>query len=146
MILISSVANYTVKPIVLIAIVGATLALTVGYMGNGIDMTMLQVVGVGETDIDSSGAASVQAIISQIGKVANMKDFFVACVFEGPDPLGQGSILICKLIDVNGSVIGEGKTTLQMELPANTPVSIPLDDAIDVNAVFDIIFVVQGPP
>jgi len=135
-----------VQPIVLLAIVGATVALSVGYLGNDLDLSMAQQLGVGETDVHSPIAdASVQAIISRLGTVPDFKDFIIECLFESPELVVDGSTLTCKLIDEFGSVIGEGSTVLTMDLPANTPKTIDIDPSVISNIVFDIILIVQGP-
>ena len=83
------------------AVVAAAIAMSVGYMGNDIDMSMIQSLGVGDTDL----ASPVQSIDISIrvdrtfGLIsADFKDIIVDCGFSSPSEVESGSTLICKLV------------------------------------------------
>lgn len=132
------------QPILVFATIGAALAMSIGYLGTNVDMTMVQEFGVGETDIQSPvDNVSVAAVVSRLGATPGFKDFIIACVFESPEPIEAGSFIICKLLSESGSVIGEGKVG-PTAVPANQRVTIPLT-ALQINNVHDLILIVQGP-
>ena len=138
------------KPILFLAIIGAVGAMSIGYLGNGISLNA-QELGVGETDIESPVASvGLTAIIERIGNSVDFKDLIVDCTFRSNDEVAKDSMITCKLLDISGSVIAEGKKIVDPTLPPLTPFTIPIDyfefvNANNINNVHDIVLVVQGP-
>ncbi len=140
-----------VQPIIVIAIVGATVAMSVGYLTNPYDMTMIQTLGFGETDLQSPiVSAMVQVRVDITGpSMDNSKFRIVECVFKAEKDLAIGTMLFCKLLDENGSVLAEGMIMLVSLLSAGDTVSVPIDFLLcpncnDIDDVHDIIFLVKG--
>jgi len=142
-----------VKPIFFIAIIGAAIAMSIGYLGNEISLDA-QPFGVGETNIESPVAGiAVTAIIERTfnPKIASdFKDLIVECIFRSADEVEKDSTITCKLIDISGSVIAEGQKIVDPTLLQLTPFTIPIDyfefvNANNINNVHDIVIVVQGP-
>ena len=138
------------KPIFFIAIIGAAVAMSVGYLGNEVSLNAQQ-FGVGETDIESPvRSVAVTAMVERIGSSVNFKDLIVECTFMSNDEVEKDSTIICKLLDTSGNVIAEGKKIVDPALPALTSFTVPIDDfeflnANNINNVHDIILVIQGP-
>jgi len=135
------------------AIIGATVAMSIGYLGNEISLDA-QPFGVGETNLESPvGSVGVIAMISHIENpniTSDFKDLIVECTFIADKEVEKDSIIFCKLLDISGNVIAEGKKIVDPALPPLTPFAIPIDDfeflnANNINNVHDIILVVQGP-
>ena len=136
------------------AVAAAAIAMSVGYMGNDIDLSMVQSLGVGDTDL----ASPVQSIDISIrvdrtfGLIsADFKDFIVDCVFSSPSEVESGSTLICKLITDENHIVAEGRKVLSTFLPQNSPTVIPIDMTASENSnqlggIVDIIIIVQGAP
>jgi len=139
-----------VKPILFLAIISAAGAMSIGYLGNDISLDV-QGLGVGETDIESPVASvALTALIERIGNSVDFKDLIVQCTFRSNDEVAKDSTITCKLLDVSGSVIAEGKKIVDPTLPPQTPFTIPIDyfqftNANNINNVHDIVLVVHGP-
>jgi len=142
-----------VKPLFFMAIIGAAVALSIGYLGNEVSLDA-QSFGVGETNLESPVASvGVFAIISQMDNpniTSDFKDLIVECTFIGDKDVEKDSTIFCKLLDISGNVIAEGKKIVDPSLPLLTPFTIPINDfeflnANNINNVHDIVIVVQGP-
>ncbi len=142
-----------VKPILFLALIGAAAAMSIGYLGNGISLDA-QELGVGETDIESPvasvGLTAMIARISNSNIDSDFKDLIVECTFRSNDEVAKDSMITCKLLDVSGSVIAEGKKIVNPTLLPLTPFTIPIDyfeftNANNINNIHDIVLVVQGP-
>ena len=135
------------------AIIGAAAAISIGYLGNDISLDV-QKLGVGETDLESPVVTvGVTAVITRTvnpGFTFDFKDLIIECIFRSFDEVAKDSTVTCKLIDISGFVIGEGKKIVDPTLPPATPFTIPISDLLftnanNINNVHDIIIVVQGP-
>jgi len=135
------------------AIIGATVAMSIGYLGNEISLDA-QPFGVGETNLESPvGSVAVIAMLEHQenpNNTSDFKDLIVECTFLADEEVEKDSIIFCKLLDISGNVIAEGKKIVDPALPSLTPFAIPIDDfeflnANNINNVHDIILVVQGP-
>ncbi len=151
--LILYATSMVVKPILFLAIIGAVGAMSIGYLGNDFSLNA-QELGVGETDIESPVASvGVTAIIARISNpniTSDFKDLIVECTFRSNVEVAKDSMITCKLLDISGSVIAEGKKIVDPTLPPLTPFTIPIDyfefvNANNINNVHDIVLVVQGP-
>jgi len=142
-----------VKPILFIAIIGAAAAMSIGYLGNEVSLDV-QSFGVGEIDLESP-VASVGVIAMLEHQVnpnitSDFKDLIVECTFFADVEVEKDSTIFCKLLDISGNVIAEGKKIVDPALPLLTPFTIPINDfeffnANNINNVHDIVLVVQGP-
>ena len=146
-----NIANILVQPIIWIALLVCTGAIGAGYLANPVDMGMVQHFGVGESDIAAPiASAMVQVRIDVTGpSMDNSKFRIVECVFEAETDLEIGTMLFCKLLDENGSLLGEGMLMLSAPLFSGFTVPIPIDflacpNCNDVDDVHDLIFVVKG--
>jgi hypothetical protein len=136
------------------AVAAAAIAVSVGYMGNDMNLSMIQSMGIGETDLVSP----VQLVDVSIrvdrtfGLItADFKDFIVDCVFSSPNQVDSGSTLICKLVSGGDNVVAEGRKVLSTDLLPNSPTVIPIDmtsfeNSNNIDSIVDIILIVQGPP
>ncbi len=127
--------------------------MSIGYLGNGISLDAQQ-LGVGETNLESPVASiAVTAIIERTFNpsiTSDFKDLIVECTFRSTDEVEKDSTITCKLLDISGSVIAEGKKIVDPTLLPLTPFTIPMDyfefvNANNINNVHDIVLVVQGP-
>jgi len=151
-----------VQPIVLIVAVIAIAALGVGYLGNGMSLSVQQ-FGVGEQDIANpvTNAGLTVIIEREFGATLQgntvvsgaFKDFITECVFRSPDKdLLPGTKLFCKLLDheniQTANIIAEGIFMLDATVPAGTPITIPVDMIVqnNVNFVHNVVILVQAPP
>jgi len=134
-------------------IIGAAAAMSIGYLGNDISLNAQQ-FGVGETNLESPVASvGVIAMISHFENINNpsdFKDLIAECTFFADVEVEKDSTIFCKLLDISGNVIAEGKKIVDPALPPLTPFTIPINDfeflnANNINNVHDIILVVQGP-
>ena len=141
------------NPILFLAIVGAATALSMGYLANDVSLGVQQ-LGVGEIDIESQiDDLGVTAIIERTFNPVfsvDFKDLIVECIFRSMDVVAKDSTIICKLLDISGNVIAEGKKIVDPTVPPLTPFTIPIDDfefvnANNINNVHDIVIVIQGP-
>jgi len=148
------------QPIVVLAIVGvAAVTLGTGFLANPIDLSMVQLLGVGETDLASPidkanvdlDVVGIQGQILQDGKTLRViKNVIQNCIIESNDKtLLMGSKVICKLTDENDNVVIEGMTVLSMDKMAHETFAVPINDPNgvlnNVDNIHDIIIVVLGP-
>ncbi len=148
------------QPIIVLAIVGvAAVAMGTGFLGNPIDLSMVQLIGVGETDLKSPiTKANIDFIIARdsenIEGITIFRNVIAYCVVEpNSGHIEEGSKVFCKLTDANDNVIAEGITQLSRDVWANQEgstfrvhigtTSFPF--ANDVTEVHDIILVILGP-
>lgn len=141
------------QPILMIVIVAAAIAMSFGYLTNEVNLdNMVQSFGYGAATFDSpvesvSITAKVQRTFGLI--TTDFKDIITECIFRSPQLLESGSTLICKLVDINDSIIAEGKKILGADLLANNPTVIPIQTfgpfSNNANSVHNIILLVQGP-
>jgi len=141
------------KPIFFMIIIGAAAAMSIGYLGNEVSLDV-QPFGVGETDLENPVASvGVVAMLSHFenpNNTSDFKDLIVECTFIADKEVEKDSIIFCKLLDISGNVIAEGKKIVDPSLPLLTPFTIPINDfeflnANNINNVHDIVIVVQGP-
>lgn len=140
--------------LVLLLVVGGSLALGMASLDNNIT-TNAQDLGVGEKTIDSQIDAHIVLVVERTGPDfdINYKDLIVSCDFtnDGPDTIESGSTIYCKLVDELGNAIAEGKIVLNSDLLIGQTIPIPINDvfafpnANNIENVFEIVFVVQGP-
>ena len=143
------------QPLITVAIVAAAVAATgIGFLGNTIDLTMVQLLGVGETNLESPiTKAKIDFVIGRdsglIGHTTITRNVIEACLVMATDPDGflEGEKIICKLTDDNNNVVAEGMTVLSADTTGTVTVPItmfafPLSN--DVTNIHDIILVVQG--
>lgn len=147
--------------LVLLLVVGASLAVGMASLGNNIALNT-QELGVGEETIDFPISAGLTILIDRTTNPnvqTDYKDLIVSCKFTLQlleDPIPIGSTIYCKLLDINGNVIAEGKITLDNSngpLSPGDSIVIPITDvfgpppinANNIENVYDIVFVVQGP-
>lgn len=146
------------QPIFFIAIIGAAIAMSVGYLGNELSLNA-QSFGVGEDTLKNPIESAVLTIkiIKTYGVNTSLlpdsKDLITECSFRSTNiVLAPNTRLICKLLDaVDGNVIAEGDKIVTTSIPINTPVTIPIDNLAFENAnnapnVHDIFIIIQGPP
>ena len=148
------------QPILVVAIVGVVaVAMGTGFLANPIDLSMVQMLGVGETDFNSPidkanvdlDVVGIEGLILQNGKSLKVfKNVIKNCIIESNDKtLLKGSKVFCKLTDENDNVVIEGMTLLQMDKMAFETFAVPIDDPngilSDVRNIHDIIIVVLGP-
>jgi len=149
------------QPIILLAIAGVAIAgLSTGFlMQNEIDLSMVQLLGVGETDI---GTPITKANVDfQIGKIEGVafdingnaitvfKNVISACLVENNwQSFKQGEKIICKLTDANNNVVIEGMVTATTDPPdvIVIPILDPTAVLNSINNIHDIIIVVKGVP
>ena len=149
------------QPIILLTIVAvAAGALGVGSMANVIDLSMVQSLGVGETDLETDVVkANVDFEILKVPTLGNnnvmaFKNIINACVVQNYDPetmmainFEKGSKVICKLTDELNNVVAEGMAMIEnygimkITVPIGQPAGLPNN----VLNVHDVIIVVQGP-
>ena len=152
--LIHDTLNIVMQPILMLAIVAAAFAMSLGYLTNDVSLdNMVQSFGYGAATFeDPVQSVSITAKVSRtFGLItADFKDIITECIFRSPQLLESGSTLFCKLVDVNDSVIAEGKLVLTSDLSTNVPTVIPIQTfspfSNNANTVHNIIFLVQGPP
>jgi len=141
------------KPLFFLVIIGAAAAMSIGYLGNEVSLDA-QSIGVGETNLESPvasvGVIAMLSHLESINNPSNFKDLIVECTFFADVEVEKDSTIFCKLLDISGNVIAEGKKIVDPALPPLTPFAIPVNDfeflnANNINNVHDIILVVQGP-
>ncbi len=141
------------KPLFFLVIIGAAAAISIGYLGNEVSLDA-QPFGVGETNLESPVASvGVVAMLEHLENpniTSDFKDLIVECTFRSTDEVEKDSTITCKLLDISGSVIAEGKKIVDPTLLPLTPFTIPMDyfefvNANNINNVHDIVLVVQGP-
>jgi len=148
------------QPVVVLAIVGVVaIAMGTGFLANPIDLSMVQMLGVGATDFVSPidkmnvdlDVVGIEGQILQNGKSLRViKNVIQNCILESNDKtLLMGSKIFCKLTDENDNILIEGMTVLQMDKIAGETFAVPINDPkgilSNVDNIHDIIIVVLGP-
>lgn len=147
------------QPLILIAIVvAAAFALSFGYLGNEVDITMTQQFGVAEKTFQSPvNSVFIEAQIAETGELPDgFKDIYVACLFSSNETIFSGSTLICKLLDEReeaitiANVVAEGTKIVNIDIDPNTTITVSIDflkflGADSVGVIHDMIFVILGP-
>lgn len=145
------------QPIFLLAVLAAALALSIGYLGNEVNLEgMVQEFGVGEGTIQHPvETVDVKAKIVRTGSGSDFKDLIIECQFISPDTIAKGSMVFCKILDGRenvstiANIIAEGMKTTGT-VPPNTTVTIPITflaftNANDIDFAHDMIAVIKGP-
>jgi len=148
------------QPIVVLAVVGVVaIAMGTGFLANPIDLSMVQLIGVGETDflspidkmnVDLDVVVLEGQVLSDGKTLKVFKNIIQNCIVESNDKtLLKGSKIFCKLTDENDSIVIEGMTVLQMDKMAHETFAVPINDPNgilnDVRNIHDIIIVILGP-
>ena len=147
------------QPILLLVIAGVGVAaLSTGFLGNVINLSMVQDFGVGETNIESQiDNAYIDFVIDRTTFTINTNDKLTRnvidqCEISADRTISKDSTIICKLTDANNNVVAEGRKVLSTQLPANTGTVVDINMLVDPNApsndvtnIHDVILVVQGP-
>ena len=140
-------------PVVLVVLAAAVLAVSGGYFGATINLDgMVQLFGAGETNVERPvSTVDVTIKIERTGNSNNFKDLITECSFTTPTDILAGSILICKLLDMNGSILAEGRLGPTGFISAGTKITIPIEDFFlftnsnKLDGVADIMLIIQGP-
>ncbi len=143
------------QPIILLAIVGiAGGAMSIGFLGNTIDLSVQQ-IGVGDEFLDSPiSAATIDFVIARASgtdgsDTTQTHNVISVCKITADKDILAGSHVFCKLTGVNGFVVAEGVTWVNNNIPAHQlfTVAISAEDfaANKVQNVHDVVLVVQGP-
>ena len=153
------------QPIIFLAVVAvAAGAISVGFLGNTFDLSMVQLIGVGETDLETPvDKVNVDFMLGratgfspEVNTVIT-RNVIAYCIIQNFDPASgsmgmaipfeTGSRVICKLTDEFMNVVAEGfiiteagdkKVTVHI-----SQISFPL--ANDVTNIHDLQVVIQGP-
>jgi len=143
------------QPIILLAIVGIAVgAMSVGFLGNTITLNVQQ-LGVGDEDLSSPiSAATIDFVIARASgtdgsDTVQTHNVISKCNIYADKDIAEGSIVTCKLTDINGNVVAEGQTVLSADLDSHTQLMVPISTgdfaANKVQNVHDVVLVVQGP-
>ena len=138
-------------PVVLVVLAATVLVVSGGYLGATINLDgMVQLFGVGETNVERPiSTVDVTIKIERTGHENNFKDLITQCFFTTPTPIAAGSILICKLLDINNSVIAEGRLETTMPIGIGEKITIPINPLFDksnnLDNVADVMLIIQGP-
>jgi len=138
------------KALLLIAIVGvAATAMGIGFLNAPSIDVVAQDVGVGHTTL----TAPVDTVMVKFHITASTQsDEFInkydACIVKADETLANGATIICKLTDMSGNVVAEGRTVLAGGLEAGVFVTITGLDGITtgsllVDNIADVTIVVQ---
>jgi len=139
-----------VQALLFIAILGIVSLLSVGYLGNDVEL-WIQGFGIGEGDIVSP---VIDTDITLLMDSANGVDYFIThCEFTSLDTdLPAGTKLFCKLYDgvdiKTASIIATGFFMLPDEVLMGNPIPIQINqfssgNMIDVDLVKNVIVEVQ---
>ena len=146
------------QPLIVLAIVAVGAgAMSMGFLTNTIDLSMVQQFGVGEATIESPvDTAYIDFIIDRTtytkdGKTV-MRNVIDQCRVQLNKAIPEGSHIVCKLTDALSNVVAEGALWIMTTLPAGTPTNVPITlfasgtpmDS-DVTNIHDVILVVIGP-
>jgi len=142
------------QPIILLAIVGiAGGAMGVGFLGNTITLDVQQ-IGVGETDLASPiDQAKIDFTIMRasgpVNGVTETHNVIAKCHITPDKEIAKLSTVFCKLTDIDGNVVAEGKTLLDTHINAGSTLWVDVDPndfpANRVQNVHDVTLVVLGP-
>ena len=132
-------------------LVVAVVAMSIGYLGNEFALNA-QEIGVGEKTIESPvSSIAVSVVVSIVDDEDDIKDSITECIFRSTaEPVPKDSMIFCKLLDKDDSVIAEGSKIVDPTLAASTPLTIPIDilnfaKANEIDNIVDIFVVVKGP-
>ncbi len=142
------------QPIILLAIVGiAGGAMGVGFLGNTINLDV-QLLGVGETDlaspIDNAQIDfNIARLSGDVNGVTETHNIIDRCDITADKDIIVGSHVFCKLTDVDGNVVAEGKTWIMTTVFIDDVLEIDVDPidfpANAVQNIHDVVLVVQSP-
>jgi len=143
------------QPIILLAIVGIAVgAMSVGFLGNTITLSVQQ-IGVGDELLDSPiSAATIDFVIARASgtdgsDTVQTHNVISKCNIYADKDIAAGSTVYCKLTGANGDVVAEGKTVLANTLFSHNQLMISISEgdfaANKVQNVHDVVLVVQGP-
>ena len=141
------------QPIILLAIVGiAGGAMSVGFLGNEINLDV-QDIGVGDATLSSPiDHATIDFRIARASgtdgdNTVQTHNVIDLCKIRADKLITADSIVFCKLTDVDGFVVAEGKTVVSSNINPHTPFTVKIspDDfaANKVQNVHDVVLVVQ---
>ena len=149
------------QPIIFLAIIAvAAGTLGVGFLTNPIDMTMVQLVGTGMTDLASPvDKVLVDFKIEKIetlgfNNIPAFKNIIAECLVQNAMPgtgapvlYTKGDTVICKLTDELNNVVAEGRNVVPNEWINKVIVKIGQPEGLpnNVKNVHDVIIVVKGP-
>jgi len=142
------------QPIILLAIVGiAGGAMSVGFLGNVITLDV-QNIGVGETNLTTDiFDADIDFVIGRqsAGTTSTFESHNVIeyCIIDAGQTIVKDSKVFCKLTDVIGNVVAEGKTVIIQDITPNVPFSVMIDPTDfpnnKVQNIHDVVLVIQSP-
>jgi len=149
------------QPIIFLAIIAvAAGTLGVGFLTNPIDMTMVQLVGTGMTDLQSPvDKVLVDFKIEKVetlgfNNIPAFKNIIAECIVANSEPGTSNQIfyqkddtVICKLTDILNNVVAEGRTVVPDDTTEFVIVKIgqPAGLPNNVKNVHDVVIVVKGP-
>ena len=139
------------KPIILLSVMAIAIAgIGVGSLGNTITLD-LQSLGVGDATLVSPiDNAQIKFNIEKfVGNQNNFKNVIADCIIESEDVIVKDSKIFCKLTDINGNVVAEGKVKITHTVFEGQQMWVdisPEDFAANkVQNVHDVVLVIQGP-
>ena len=142
------------QPIILLAIVGiAGGAMSIGFLGNTIDLTV-QSLGVGSETLSSSiDDAHIDFYIDRVsglvGSTTETHNVIAKCLVTSGQDIPAMSHVFCKLTDINGNVVAEGQTWITTTVFIDDVLGIDVDPidfpANAVQNIHDVVLVVQSP-
>jgi len=146
------------QPLIGLSIVGvAVAALGVGFLDNEIDLTdMVQQFGVGQATIQTPATSAyidfwIVRSTFTINDVEKTRNIIEHCVIQASARLPVDTTIICKLTDINGNVVAEGKKKLTTHLPTRVPTEVAVTQFVnnqldtDVTNIHDVQLVIIGP-
>lgn len=143
------------QPILLLAIVGiAGGAMSVGFLGNTINLDVQQ-LGVGEeTLVSAITQADIDFVIDRVANTATgdayeMHNVISECEITPGQNIPADSTIYCKLTDANGNVVAEGQENNANTVNADSVLTVVINPsdfpANRVQNIHDVLLVVQGP-
>ena len=141
----------------MLSIVGvAGIGLSMGFLAPGFELNVQQ-LGAQETLLESPiQTANVDFVVSKITGVSLagdtvFKNRIVRCSFHSPQDIGAGGAIICKLTDLEGDIVAEGRLDLINKYDNSLTTFIPIQkvafiNANDVQNIFDVKIIVLGSP
>jgi len=142
------------QPIILLAIVGiAGGAMSIGFLGNTIDLTVQQ-LGVGSETLGTSITQAnidfyIDRVSGLVGSTTETHNVIAKCLVSSEQEIPAMSHVFCKLTDINGNVVAEGVTWNDNTIFIGDNLTIDIDPADfasnKVQNVHDVVLVVQGP-
>jgi len=142
------------QPIILLAIVGiAGGAMSIGFLGNTIELNVQQ-LGVGDATLQTAITQAdidffIDRVSGQVGTTTETHNVIAKCLVRPGQDIPAMSHVFCKLTDVNGNVVAEGRTWNDNTVFAGDILTVdisPEDFAANkVQNVHDVVLVVQSP-